>query len=261
MSAAQRSWWGWGLADHAVPAAEVEAMAPLVSQSLGCEVQRREPATLASLQLREPRIAAPHSLSEICSVEVEDRAGHSYGKSFRDVVRGFRGEFPNPPDAVARPRNEAELVSLLDWCGSEGIAAIPYGAGSSVVGGVESGGEWDEQFNGVVSIDLVHLDRVVEVDHESRAALIQAGATGPSSSRVSGPTRSESHCRLDTTRINARLPAVRATGRKGLLRKPARRQSIAAVNSAPSVSGSPFPSSRSARTVHTRPAWLRSSLL
>ena len=179
MSAAQRSWWGWGRADHAVSAAEVEAMAPLVSQSLGCEVQRREPATLASLQLREPRIAAPHSLSEICSVEVEDRAGHSYGKSFRDVVRGFRGEFPNPPDAVARPRNEAELVSLLDWCGSEGIAAIPYGAGSSVVGGVESGGDWDEQFNGVVSIDLVHLDRVVEVDHESRAALIQAGATGP----------------------------------------------------------------------------------
>ena len=75
MSAAQRSWWGWGRADHAVSAAEVEAMAPLVSQSLGCEVQRREPATLASLQLREPRIAAPHSLSEICSVEVEDRAG------------------------------------------------------------------------------------------------------------------------------------------------------------------------------------------
>ena len=64
---------------------------------------------------------------------------------------------------------------MLSWCEAEGAAAIPFGGGTSVVGGVE-GRLGERPF---VSLDLRRLDRVLEVDPESLAARIQAGATGP----------------------------------------------------------------------------------
>ena len=90
-------------------------------------------------------------------------------------MRGFRGEFENPPDLVAMPRDESEIETVLSWAEAEGAAVIPFGGGTSVVGGVEARlGE-----RPVVSLDLRRLDRVLEVDPDSLAARIQAGATGP----------------------------------------------------------------------------------
>ncbi|HET9013420.1 MAG TPA: FAD-binding oxidoreductase, partial [Gemmatimonadaceae bacterium] len=98
-------------------------------------------------------------------------------KSYRDVVRGFRGQFRHPPDFVARPRDEADVEALLHWCAVEGAAAVPFGGGTSVVGGVEP--RVGDDYAGAVSIDMRSLDQVLEVDEISRAARIQAGATGP----------------------------------------------------------------------------------
>ena len=78
---------------------------------------------------------------------------------------------------VARPRDEAEVEAVLDWALSAGAAVIPFGGGTSVVGGVEP--RVGERYAGVVTIDLKALDRVLEVDRVSQAARIQAGATGP----------------------------------------------------------------------------------
>jgi alkyldihydroxyacetonephosphate synthase len=78
---------------------------------------------------------------------------------------------------VAFPRGEGELVSVLEWCSGAGAAAIPFGGGSSVVGGVEpdvGGG-----YRGTVSVDLGHLAGVLEVDRTSRAARIAGGTLGP----------------------------------------------------------------------------------
>ena len=66
---------------------------------------------------------------------------------------------------------------MLEWCDGAKIAAVPYGGGSSVVGGVEPPD--GDRYRGAVSIDLMHLDKVVEVDKVSRAARIQAGVYGP----------------------------------------------------------------------------------
>jgi alkyldihydroxyacetonephosphate synthase len=77
---------------------------------------------------------------------------------------------------VAFPTTEAEVAALLDWCSDAGAAAIPYGGGSSVVGGVEFTGDG---FAGTVTIDLGKMGRVLDVDPVSRAARIQAGAYGP----------------------------------------------------------------------------------
>jgi alkyldihydroxyacetonephosphate synthase len=79
---------------------------------------------------------------------------------------------------VAFPRTEDDVVALLDWCTGAGVAVIPYGGGSSVVGGVELPDDGGGRA-GVVTIDLTGLDRVLEIDAASRAARIQAGALGP----------------------------------------------------------------------------------
>ncbi len=91
----------------------------------------------SELNLRAPRIKPPDALAAICSTGAHDRAGHSYGRGYRDIVRAFRRDYPNPFDVVAFPRDEAELARVLEWCDEERIAATPYGGGSSVVGGVE----------------------------------------------------------------------------------------------------------------------------
>jgi alkyldihydroxyacetonephosphate synthase len=132
------------------------------------------PARLEDIELPPPRLEPPASLAALCRSDPYERAVHAYGKSYRDVVRAFRGEFDNPPDVVAHPSDEAELERVLAWCEEANAAAIPFGGGTSVVGGVEP-----PPSRPTVSIDLKAMDRVLEVDSASRAALIQAGATGP----------------------------------------------------------------------------------
>jgi len=136
-----------------------------------------EPPTIDEIDLPPSRLTPPPTLEPLCTTDPLERAGHAYGKSFRDIVRAFRREFAHPPDVVALPRSEADVSALLDWCADAGAAAVPYGGGSSVVGGVECDAAGD--YSGVVSIDLRELDRVVEIDRTSRAARIQAGVYGP----------------------------------------------------------------------------------
>jgi alkyldihydroxyacetonephosphate synthase len=136
-----------------------------------------DPVGLDAVVLSAPRIEPPAALLEICSADAHARASHALGKSYSDIVRGFRGRFDHPPDFVAHPRDETDIERVLEWCSSERVAAIPYGGGTSVVGGVEP--RVDVSYNGAISIDLGALNKVVEVDQVSRAALIQGGATGP----------------------------------------------------------------------------------
>ena len=172
-----RSFWGWGIDEERPSPEQAAGMAKVLEARFGRSLGAPRPLPRPeALRLRPPRVAAPVSLRAMLSDLPIERAGHHYGKSFRDIVRGFRGEFPAPPDYVAFPDSEADVVALLDWCGSAGIAAIPYGGGSSVVGGVETN---LPAYAGVVSLDLGKLGRVLEVDRTSRAARIQAGAYGP----------------------------------------------------------------------------------
>ena len=175
----RRSWWGWGWEHEALKPDTVRKLGEAIGGRFGwSDVEVRAPADLEAIELRPPRVSPPSTLASICSTDRFDRASHTYGKSYRDVVRGFRGELDAPPDVVAFPTDESDVVALLDWCAGANVAAIPYGGGSSVVGGVEAGLVGDS-YAGVVCIDLTALDRVREVDPVSRAARIQAGALGP----------------------------------------------------------------------------------
>ena len=168
--------WGWGYEDQQPSHDEVVAAAEGIRAHLGFgagDVER--PLPLDEVELPAPRVDPPAALGAICSSTPYERCSHALGKAYRDIVRGFRGEFPNPPDVVAKPRTEADVDAVLSWCAEAGAAAIPFGGGTSVVGGVEA-----STVDGpVVTIDLSALDRVLEVDATSHAARIQAGATGP----------------------------------------------------------------------------------
>ncbi len=177
MSARQRKHWGWGYEDQQPSAADLKAAASDIHARLGFGGEAEAPARLEDIRLAEPRLRAPASLAGVLSDDRRERVGHALGKAYRDVVRGFRGEIENPPDLVARPRDEAEVEAVLDWCAEAGAAAIPYGGGTSVVGGIEP--RLADGYAGAVSVDLGALDRVLEVDSVSRAARIQAGVLGP----------------------------------------------------------------------------------
>jgi alkyldihydroxyacetonephosphate synthase len=175
----RRKHWGWGYEHEQLSVTELRAAAKFLSGHLGFGSASPEPAVaLSECSLRTPRLSPPPRLAPICAQDDHTRARHTYGSSYRDVVRGFRGHFEHPPDVVALPRDEAELTQVLDWALSAGAAVIPFGGGTSVVGGVEPVLD-DDRFAGVVTIDLKALDRVLEVDPVSLSARIQAGATGP----------------------------------------------------------------------------------
>jgi alkyldihydroxyacetonephosphate synthase len=174
----RRKHWGWGFEDQQSSRDQVEGIARAVTDRLGFEVDEvEEPAPLESVELAEARLKPPKRFAEMFSDDRYDRIAHSLGKAYRDVVRGFRGEFPNPPDLVAYPESPEDVDVILNFCADENAAAIPYGGGTSVVGGVEPRALDD--YRGVVTIDLRRMDRVLEVDPISMAAQIQAGATGP----------------------------------------------------------------------------------
>jgi alkyldihydroxyacetonephosphate synthase len=176
--------WGWGTAEEEPREEALHAAAPVFQALLGFPVQAPErPAPLAPLP--RPRLAAPGPLAPLVSDAPLDRARHGLGRSYRDVVRGLRGHVPNPPDLVVRARDEAELAAVLDWCAAAGVAVVPFGGGTSVVGGVEPA--VGDAYAGVVSLDLGELRGVAEVDPVARAARVRAGTSGPALEQALAP--------------------------------------------------------------------------
>lgn len=168
-----RSWWGWGWADDHADDAECTAMGALLPGTLS----RPLPVPrVADLRIGRPAVDPPRSLAHLVTADPEARAAHAMGKAYRDVIRALRGRPGRVPDLVARPECDQDVADLLEWAGGHAVAVIPYGGGSSVTGGVEYRGD---AHRAVLSLDLTMMDRVLEIDTESRAARIQAGALGP----------------------------------------------------------------------------------
>src|SRR5439155_27205202 len=132
------------------------------------------PPRADEITLRAPRIVVPAALQPIVRTDHLTRLEHSYGKAWFDTCRMFMRSVPNPPDAVAFPESEQDIVRVLAWCDQIGAKAIPYGGGSSVVKGIEPSGAFEK----VVTISMRHMDKVLEVDSVSQAARIQGGVCG-----------------------------------------------------------------------------------
>jgi alkyldihydroxyacetonephosphate synthase len=179
MSADTYPVWGWATDPAEQPTAQdLEALRPLVTEHLGLPAQPPErPAPLPDLPADRVSAVLPASLAALASADPVDRARHALGRSYLDVIRGIRGQLDHVPDVVLRPADEAQVTAALDWCASTGVAVVPFGGGTSVVGGVEP--DVGDGWAGVVSLDLEHLAGVAEVDLVSRAVRVRAGTPGP----------------------------------------------------------------------------------
>jgi alkyldihydroxyacetonephosphate synthase len=182
----RRKHWGWGYEDEQLSGAALERAATTARAHLGYPpLEVEPPAPLEAADLPEPSLRPPEPLRPICSDDAHDRARHAHGSSYRDVVRAFRGRFDHPPDLVARPRGEGDLERLLEWAAAAGAAIVPYGGGTSVVGGVEP--SVGSNYAGAVSVDLGGLAGLLDLDAASGAARLGAGTSGPALERELRP--------------------------------------------------------------------------
>jgi alkyldihydroxyacetonephosphate synthase len=110
------------------------------------------------------------------SVDDAQRLPRARGKSTPDLLAWRLRPAVDCPDAVVAPRDDDEVAALLDWCGREGVAVVPFGGGTSVVGGLtpDAGGH-----RAVISLDLAHFDALESIDAESGEAVLGAGLSGP----------------------------------------------------------------------------------
>jgi alkyldihydroxyacetonephosphate synthase len=170
-------WWGWG--DPAVAPELDEAALGTLRERVG-ELQA---APLAA-ELGDFRLPAaeplPQALIDAVGEEnvfsgAEDRIRHATGCGYADLARLRSGHLDGAPDAVLLPANPAVVQRVLALCATEGVAVVPFGGGTSVVGGVEPLRGSHER---VVSLDLARL-RDVEVDTRSLTARLGAGLRGP----------------------------------------------------------------------------------
>ena len=173
-----RKFWGWGYADELLSDEEEKKIDKRIASAFSLdEVDRIKIPEVDEIEIQKPKIKSPKNLMSLFSGEKMERLNHSYGKSFPDSARSLLGEFDSPPDLVCFPKSEGDITNVLDWASSNDVAVIPYGGGSSVCGGVET--NVGDDYKGVVSLDMKNLNSIIDIDKESRTALIQGGILGP----------------------------------------------------------------------------------
>jgi alkyldihydroxyacetonephosphate synthase len=140
----------------AIAAADVRLSEPLAADLL---------AQLADL------VGAEHVLTDH-----ETRLHRTRGKSTPDLLKLRAGDGSDSPDAVVRPGTHDEVQALIEWAVEQHVALVPFGGGTSVVGGLAA---QRDGLAGVVSLDLVRFDRLLAVDPDSMTATLEPGLRGP----------------------------------------------------------------------------------
>jgi alkyldihydroxyacetonephosphate synthase len=168
-------WWGWGTADRRLPLPD-GALAMLRSELGELDPGPRVELDQVSLPPARPLPAAVvDAAGDALATGDEDRIRHAAGRSYPDLVRLRSGRLDAAPDAVALPADAAGVRALLDACSASSVAVVPFGGGTSVVGGVDP---IADGFDAVLALDLVRL-RGVGVDSRSLTAMLGAGLRGP----------------------------------------------------------------------------------
>ncbi|MBV5244471.1 MULTISPECIES: FAD-binding oxidoreductase [Mycolicibacterium] len=181
-------WNAWGDPDAAKPLSP--GIRSLLHQALGIDGTPLDEPTLDQVRLR-PSALSPgdrDGLSAIIGAEhvtVDDRARllRAGGKSTLDLLRRRDFGVQDAPDAVLLPGGEDEIAEVLRYCAHRSIAVVPFGGGTSVVGGVDP---LRGDFKAVVSLDLRRLDELHSLDDVSWEAELGAGLTGPEAERLLG---------------------------------------------------------------------------
>lgn len=179
-------WNGWGWNEAPDPLGERgPAVWEWLRNAFGLKELPETPATdLSSIELPAIRLSASQvdrlgqiTTAERVKTDDYERAFHARGKSYLDLLLLRAGKVDTAPDAIVYPTSTEEVAALVAFCNEEQIVLVPFGGGSSVVGGVTAVSR-DEQ-TGVVTLDMTLMDQVLEIDEEALTARVQAGVYGP----------------------------------------------------------------------------------
>jgi alkyldihydroxyacetonephosphate synthase len=182
------SWSGWG--DPALAAPLPEALEAVLRDALGIRRRGAAPPELEALELAPARLAdaVVAELGAIVGPEHargdhDARARHARGKSTIDLLELRGGAAISAPDLVVSPASHDEVQAVLRCCSARRVAVIPFGGGTSVVGGLRPD---TADFAGTVALDVRRLDALVSLDEESRLAVLEPGLRGPEAEALLG---------------------------------------------------------------------------
>jgi len=187
LSRREQVFWGWG-ESGAGPRLPEHAPA-FLHETLGVsgDVVNR-PVALEDVHVRSPALpdglrAGLEAVVGAANVRDDDeiRVLRAAGKSYLDLLDQRAGACENAPDAVVSPGSHDEVLGVLRACMQEGVAVVPFGGGTSVVGGLAP---LRGAHGSLVSLDLGRMDGVISLDERSRSARIQPGMRLPECERV-----------------------------------------------------------------------------
>jgi alkyldihydroxyacetonephosphate synthase len=181
-------WWGWGDAAHP-PVLPAHAL-DFLRENVGLAGRPRPPVALSHVQLPASALA-PDALAQLREIvgthnvreEHLERVLHAAGKGYPDLVRLRAGEPEGAPDAVVYPASHDQLRALLELCARTTLAVVPFGGGTSVVGGVAP---LRGSHSGVLALDMSRMSDVLALDRESATVAVQAGMRAPALERHLG---------------------------------------------------------------------------
>ena len=182
------SWSGWG--DPALAAPLPQALETVLREALqigrrGAAAPALDALELAPLRLPEAMAAELQGIvgPDHARGDHEARVRHARGKSTIDLLE-LRGGGPlSAPDLVVSPATHDEVQAVLERCSARRVAVIPFGGGTSVVGGLRPDAAG---FAGTVALDVRRLDALVALDEVSRLAVLEPGLRGPEAEALLG---------------------------------------------------------------------------
>jgi alkyldihydroxyacetonephosphate synthase len=188
MTRPDMKWNAWGDPAEAKPLSD--GIRSLLKQALGLEDSTAPELQADQVRLRPSALSSAdrNGLSAIvgaqhCGVDDHARLLRAGGKSTLDLLRRKDSGIQDAPDAVLMPGDEDEIAAVLKFCASKSIAVVPFGGGTSVVGGLDP---LRGDFKAVVSLDLRRLSQLHWLDEVSAEAELGAGLTGPQAEKLLG---------------------------------------------------------------------------
>jgi alkyldihydroxyacetonephosphate synthase len=175
----QMRWWGWAEPEHPL---EISAAGEaLLRDEVRLGGEQTPPVALEDVRLPDPALPEDAAAAlraavgdEHVSSEHEARVRHAAGRSYPDLFRLRTGDGSGAPDAVLWPGAEREVAEVLRVCDEGGIAVVPFGGGTSVVGGVEA---LRDGHSAAIALDLRRIDSLT-TDRRCLTATMGAGLPG-----------------------------------------------------------------------------------
>lgn len=175
-------WWGWGVDGNDKPI--TAASEKLLQREIGMSLEANNPPReLSDVEIPDSRLSTEDIAAlgkvvgdEAVAVDHDTRVKHAVGRSYPDLARLRAAKLDVAPDAVVLPKTEKHIEDLFAVCAERKIAIVPFGGGTSVVGGVEA---IDGGMGKAIAVSMVAFDRILEIDPIAGTVTVETGVYGP----------------------------------------------------------------------------------